>query len=95
MKRNAAILISVLFVMSLAVIAFAAEMQKGTIKSVDIKAGTITFCQEGTTTDMTLKADKSVDLHMVKPEMKAEITVDMNTVKNIKEIMRPKANYGC
>jgi putative cell wall-binding protein len=67
MKSKTAVLISVLVVLSLAVVAFAAEMQKGTIKDVDIQAGTITFCQEGTTTDMTLKADKSIDLTTVKP----------------------------
>jgi hypothetical protein len=96
MKSKTAILIPVLVVLSLAVVAFAAEMQKGTIKDVDIQAGTITFCQEGTTTDMTFKADKGIDLTTVKPETKAEVTLDMGTVKAIREMKRPrKAPVGC
>jgi hypothetical protein len=95
MKRNGAILIMVLVFAALAALAIAAEIQRGTIKDVDVKAGTITFCPEGTTKDMTLKADKSIDLRSVKPETKAEVTVDMNTVKGVKEIKRPKASYGC
>jgi hypothetical protein len=95
MKRRIAVLMSVLFVLSLAMIAVAAEMQKGTIKGVDTKAGTITFCQEGTDRDMTLKADKSIDLNMVQPFTKVEVTVEKDVVKSIKEIQRPKANYGC
>lgn len=95
MKRNTAILISAIFIMSLAATAFAAETRKGTIKEVDTKAGTITFCPEGTTKDMTLKADKSVDLSTVKPETKVEVTLDQNTVKGIKEMKKPKAPVGC
>lgn len=96
MKRNAAILISVLVLLSLAAVAFAAETRKGTIKAVDIKAGTITFCPEGTTSDMTLKADRGIDLSTVKPETKAEVTVDKGTVKGIKEMKMPrKAPVGC
>jgi hypothetical protein len=95
MKRFAAVLISIVLILSLAAIAFAAETQTGTIKSVDPKAGTITFCPEGTTKDMTLKADKSVDLSKVKPDTKAEVTLDKETVTDIKEMKRPKAAVGC
>jgi uncharacterized protein YxeA len=95
MKKSVSILISVIFIVSLASFAFAAESQKGTIKDVDPKAGTITFCPEGTTKDMKLKADKSVDLSKVKPDTKAEITVDKDTVKDIKEMKKPKAAVGC
>jgi putative cell wall-binding protein len=95
MKRFAAVLISVVVIISLAVVAFAAETQKGTIKGVDSKAGTITFCPEGTTKDITLKADKSVDLTKVKPDTKAEVTVDKDTVKGIKEMKKPKPAIGC
>ena len=100
MKRNrsrtAAMMIAALVVLSLATMAVAAEMmQKGTIKGVDSKTGTITFCPEGSTTDMMLKADKSVDLSTVKPNTKAEITVEKNMVKGIKELRRPKAPVGC
>ena len=100
-KRTIAILVSALFVLSLATMAVAADMmqkemmQKGTIKSVDSKAGTITFCPEGSSMDMTLKADKSVDLSTVKPNTKAEVTVEKDMVKGIKELRRPKASYGC
>jgi len=95
MRRSVAVLIVVAFMVSLAGIAFAAEMQKGTIKAVDPKAGTITFCQEGTTNNITLKADKSIDISKVKPDTKAEVTVDMGTVKDIKEMKKPKAAVGC
>ena len=95
MKRSIAVLISVVLIVALASIAFAAEAQKGTIKGVDSKAGTITFCQEGTSDNITLKADKSIDLSKVKPDTKAEVTVDKGTVKDIKEIKKPKAAVGC
>ena len=95
MKRLAAVLISVVVIIVLTGVAFAAETRKGTIKEVDTKAGTITFCPEGTTKDITLKADKSVDLSKVKPDTKAEVTLDKDTVKDIKEIKRPKAAVGC
>ncbi len=95
MKRFIAVLISIVFIVVLASIAFAAETQKGTIKGVDSKAGTITFCQEGTSNNITLKADKGVDLSKVKPDMKAEVTVDKDTVKDIREMRKPKAAVGC
>ncbi len=96
MKRTVAVLVSALFILSLATMAVAAEMmQKGTIKGVDSKAGTITFCPEGSSMDMMLKADKGVDLDMVKPGTKAEVTVEKDLVKGIKEIKRPKAAVGC
>jgi hypothetical protein len=96
MKRNAAVLIAAMFILSLAAIAYAAEMQKGTIKDVDIKAGTITFCPEGSTTDTMLKVDKDIDLKTVKPDTKAEVTVDMGTVKALKEMKKPRrAPIGC
>lgn len=95
MKRFAAVLISVVVIIALAAVAFAADAQKGTIKGVDTKAGTITFCPEGSNKDITLKADKGVDLTKVKPDTKAEVTVDKETVKDIKEIKKPKPAVGC
>lgn len=94
-KTGVVILISVILVVALASVALAAEPQKGTVKGVDQATGTITFCPEGTTHDMTLKADKGIDLGKVKPDMKAEIMVDKGTVKAIKEIQKPKASVGC
>jgi len=95
MKTSVVILVSVLLVVAMASVAVAAEPQKGTVKGVDRGAGTITFCPEGTTHDLTLKADKSIDLEKVKPDMKAEIMVDKDTVKAIKEMKKPKASVGC
>ncbi len=95
MKKSAFVLVIFVLVASLASFAFAGESRKGTIKSVDTGAGTITFCPEGTNKDLTLKADKSVDLTRVKPDTKAEITVDKDTVKDIKEMKKPKAAVGC
>ena len=95
MKKVASVLASLLLIVSLASFGFGAESQRGTIKGVDTGAGTITFCPEGTNKDVKLKADKSVDLSRIKPDTKAEITVDKNTVKDVKESKRPKAAIGC
>jgi len=96
MKKVAAVLVVVVLAVSLVSLAFAAETKMGTIKSVDAKAGTIIFCPEGTTADMTLKADKGVDLGKVKADTKAEIMVEKGTVKEIKEMKaQPKAAVGC
>jgi len=95
MRKVASIIASVLLIVSLASFGFGAESQKGTIKGVDAGAGTITFCPEGTNKDMKLKADKSVDLTRIKPDTKAEITVDKDTVKDVKELKKPKAAVGC
>jgi hypothetical protein len=96
MKKVAAILAVVVLVVSLVSLVFAAEAKMGTIKGVDEKAGTITFCPEGTTSDMTLKAEKGVDLSKVKANTKAEVMVEQGTVKEIKEMKaKPKASVGC
>jgi hypothetical protein len=95
MKKSAGVLISIVLIVSLASFGFAAESQKGTIRSVDAGAGTITFCPEGSNKDIQLKADKSVDLTRIKPDTKAEITVDKDTVKDVKEMKKPKAAVGC
>ncbi len=100
MKKVAAVLTVVVLVVVLGSLAFAAGAQKGTIKSVDAKAGTVVFCPEGTTTDMTLKADKSVDLSKVKAGDKVEVSVEKNTLKSVKAeaaapAAKPKAPVGC
>jgi hypothetical protein len=94
MKKAAAILAVVVLVVSLVSLAFAAEAMKGTIKSVDAKAGTAVFCAEGTTADVTLKADKGVDLGKVKAGDKVMITVDKDTVTSLKAA-KAKAAVGC
>ena len=98
MKKVAAILAVVILVVSLVSLVFAAEAKMGTIKAVDAKAGTVTFCPEGTNTDMTLKADKSVDLSKVKAGDKVEVSVDKDTMKSMKAAApaaKPKASVGC
>jgi hypothetical protein len=95
MKKSAFIMVMVVVLVSCLSLAFAAEAKRGTIKAVDTKAGTITFCPEGTTEHMTLKADKSVDLSKIKPDTKAEVTVEKDTVKDIKSMGKPKAAVGC
>ncbi len=89
------VLMAVVLVVSMASAVFAAEQHKGTIKAVDPTVGTITFCPEGTTQDMTLKVDKSIDLGNLKPDTKAQVTVDKGTVKEVKEMKKPKASVGC
>lgn len=96
MKRATAIVAAVL-VVALASFAFASDMKTGTIKSVDAKAGTITFAPEGGGADMTLKAGAGVDLSKVKENSKASIAVENDTVKEIKEVKAKKrrAPVGC
>jgi hypothetical protein len=94
MKKFSVVLVAVLSLCLIVSFAFAAEAKKGTIKGVDEKAGTITFCPEGTTTDMTLKVDKSVDLKNVKKDSKAEVMMEKDTVMSIKAIGK-KPVVGC
>lgn len=97
MKKVAAVLAVALMVVSLFSLAFAADMQKGTVKAVDAKAGTITFTADGSTADVVLKADKSVDLGAVKAGEKVEISVEKDTVMSLKEApkAKKKAPVGC
>ncbi len=82
MKKIAVVLAIVVLVVSMASFAFAAGMEKGTIKSVDAKAGTVVFCPEGGK-DMTLKADKAVDLSKIKAGDKVEASVEKDTLKHV------------
>ncbi len=59
MKKNGILLIASLIVVFQAVIFFSAEVQKGIIKSVDPKTGTVIFSST-TGQDATLTADKSL-----------------------------------
>ncbi len=107
MKKVAAVLAVVVIVVAFGSFAFAAETHKGTIKSVDAKTGTVVFCPEGTTKDMKLKADKSVDLSTVKAGDKVEASIDKHTLKSVKAeaaapaaaapapAAKPKAAVGC
>lgn len=93
MKKLLVVAVAVVLVVSLSVVAFAAEMKKGVVKSVDAKAGTIVFTVEGGS-DMNLKVDKGVDLNNVSVGMKAEISIQDDVVKEIKA-MRERLVVGC
>jgi hypothetical protein len=93
MKKAAAVLAVLVLVVSLFSLAVAAEM-KGAIKSVDAKAGTVVFVADGTTADVTLKADKAVDLSKVKAGDKVMITVDKDMLTSVKAA-KAKAAVGC
>lgn len=97
MKKVAAVLAVAVMVVSLFSLAFAAEMQKGTVKAVDAKAGTMTFVADGTTADVVLKADKAVNLGAVKAGDKVEISVEKDTMKSLKAAAAApkKAPVGC
>jgi len=96
MKKVAAVLAVAVMVVSLFSLVVAAEMKKGTVKAVDAKAGTMTFCAEGTNADVVLKADKSVDLGAVKAGEKVEISVEKDSVKSLKAAPAvKKAPVGC
>ena len=93
MKKVTAVLAGVILIVFLISLAFAADKKKGTIKSVDAKAGTVVFAADGGK-DETLKADTSVDLGKVKVGEKVEITVENDKVKSLKPA-KPKAPVGC
>ncbi len=91
MKKAAAVSAVLVLAVSLVSMVFAAEAKKGTIRGIDEKAGTILFCPEGTSDDITLAVDKSVNLKSIKPDTKAQISVEKvhgkETVKSI-EVMK-------
>ena len=97
MKKAAAILVLAVLVVSFASLVFASESKNGTIKSVDAKAGTVVFCAEGTTSDVTLKADKSVDLGKLMAGEKVHATIDQGMLKHVMPApaAAPKASVGC
>jgi Cu/Ag efflux protein CusF len=100
MKKITAVLAVMVLVVSMVSLVFAADMKKGTIKSVDAKAGTVVFCAEGTNTDTTLKVDKSVDLSKVKAGDKVDATIEKDTLKHVMAApaapaAKPKAAVGC
>jgi len=93
MKKVTAVLAVVVLVVSLVSLAFASDMKKGTVKSVDAKAGTIVLTVDGK--DETLKADKGVDLGKVKAGDKVEASVEKDTVMSMKAAAAKKAPVGC
>ena len=93
MKKAAAILAVMVMVVSLVSLVFAAGPMKATIKSVDAKAGTVVYTAEDGK-DMTMKADKSVDLGKVKAGDKVMITVEKDMITNVKAA-KAKVAVGC
>lgn len=81
MKKN--VVFAAALIISLASTVFSETAMKGTIKSIDPKTGTLVFCSsEGK--DVTLKADKTIELDKIKAGDKVEISVENDVVKNIK-----------
>lgn len=93
MKKISAVLVVVLSLCLVVSLAFASGMQKGTVKSVDAKAGSIVVTIDGK--DHTLKADKSVDLSKVKAGEAVEVAVEKDMVTSIKAAAKKKAPVGC
>jgi hypothetical protein len=90
MKKVTVVLVVVLSLCLVASLAFASA--KGTIKSVDAKAGSVVITVDGK--DATFKADKGVDLGKVKAGDKVDFTADKDVVKEIKAAAK-KAAVGC
>jgi hypothetical protein len=91
MKKIALVLAVLILAVSLVSVAVASDM-KGTVKSVDAKAGTVVMTVDGK--DVTLTADKSVDLGKLKAGDKVKATVENNVLKDVKAD-KPKAAVGC
>jgi Cu/Ag efflux protein CusF len=90
MKKLSVVVVVVLSLCLVASLAFASS--KGTIKSVDAKAGSVVITVDGK--DMTYKADKGVDLGKAKAGDKVEFMADKDVVKEMK-VAKPKAAVGC
>jgi len=109
MKKAAVVLAVLVLVVAFGSLLFAADMgmQKGTIKSIDAKAGTVVFCAEGSSKDVTLKAGKGVDLATVKAGDKVEVSVKKKMLTHLMvepaapaaaapaAKAAPKASVGC
>jgi hypothetical protein len=99
MKKLTVVLVVVLSLCLVVSMAFAADMKKGTIKSVDAKAGSVVVNIDGK--DQTLKVDKAaaMDLGKMKAGQAVELSVEKDTVKSIKAAAAAapakKAPVGC
>jgi hypothetical protein len=92
MKKAAAVIAVMVMVIALVSSVFAADAMKGTVKSVDAKAGTIVLTMDGK--DETLKVDAAVDLGKVKSGSKVEVTIEKDTVTSLKAAKK-RAPIGC
>lgn len=68
-----------------------AETVKATIKSVDEKAGTVTFSRDGKADEEVLPVDASVKLAKVKKGSKARLEIEDGRVKEIDPERKPSA----
>ena len=96
MKKLSVVLVVVLSLCLVVSMAFAADM-KGTVKSVDAKAGSVVLTVDGK--DTTYKADKAVDITKIKAGDKVEFTADKGVLKSCKTAAAAapakKAPVGC
>jgi Cu/Ag efflux protein CusF len=82
MKKATAILAVMVLVVSLFSLAFAADAMKGTVKSIDAKAGTMVLTTDSGK-DETLTADKAADLSTVKAGDKVIATMDKGKIASL------------
>jgi hypothetical protein len=101
MKKFAVVIAVMVLVVSLVSLAVASDMMKGTIKSVDTKAGSFVLSVDGGK-DVTLKADKAVELSKCKVGDKVEVSADKGMAMSMKSAAAPaaapaakKAPVGC
>ena len=94
MKKVTAVLVVMVLFVALVSLGFAADMKKGTVKSIDAKAGTMVLTCEGK--DETLKTG-TADLSKVKAGDAVEVSVEKDTVKEVKAAAakKAKAAVGC
>jgi hypothetical protein len=98
MKKFSVVLVVVLSLCLVVSLAFAmSHVMKGTVKSVDAKAGSIVMTVDGK--DTTYKADKAVDLTKVKAGDAVEFTADKGVMKSCNAAAaapaKKKAPVGC
>lgn len=94
MKKAVVILATLVFVLSIMSMAFAAaSTMQGTIKVVNTKTETITFCPAGGK-DKVLKVGKSVNIKSVKTG-KAAVTVNNGVVTGVKPAPERRMIEGC
>ncbi len=99
MKRFGIAVLAVVFALSSVSLALSAELRKGTIRGIDTKAGTITFCPEGTQEEHIFPVEKSVDISKLKTGEKVEITIEKTdgkeVVKGVKSTPARRRIEGC
>jgi hypothetical protein len=98
MKRLLISILVICLTLAFASVAFAAQMQKGTIKSIDTENRTILFCPAGTDDKITMTIGTTVKLEKFKTYMKEKIFIEEKEGKKIVKGMKPdkrKVIQGC